>query len=133
MTESVRLEATERTSPAVLAGLTVAALAGAADTAIFIATNPQTALKTGGRAGGSVAGLAVWVLLLAVSSRRWRGPDGRRLAAIGLLLAALAALDGVGLAAIHLAAGVGGLRTVIGAAAGVVALSLALKARRAGH
>jgi Na+/H+ antiporter NhaD/arsenite permease-like protein len=71
-------------------------------------------------------------LLLAMSSRRWRGPDSRRLATIGLGLAALAALDGVGLAVIHLAAGVGGARTLIGAAAGIVVLALALSARRAG-
>jgi hypothetical protein len=77
-----------------------------------------------------LAGLAVWVLLLAISSRRWGGPDSRRLATIGLLLAVLAALDGVGLAVIHVAAGVGGARTLIGAAAGALALTLALKARR---
>jgi hypothetical protein len=113
-----------------LAGLTAAALVGAADTAVFIATDPRTALKTGGRATGSLAGLAVWVLLLAISTRRWGGPDSRRLATIGLLLAVLAALDGVGLAVIHVAAGVGGARTLIGAAAGALALTLALKARR---
>jgi hypothetical protein len=132
MTSSAQVEAPGRTSPALLAGLTAAALVGAADTAIFIATDPQTALKTSGRATGSLAGLAVWVLLLAMSRRRWRGPDSRRLATIGLGLAALAALDGVGLAVIHLAAGVGGARTLIGAAAGIVVLALALSTRRAG-
>ena len=48
MTSSAQVEAPGRTSPALLAGLTVAALVGAADTAIFIATDPQTALKTSG-------------------------------------------------------------------------------------
>jgi hypothetical protein len=132
MTGSAQAEPSSKTSPAVLAGLTAAALVGAADTAVFIATDPRTALKTGGRATGSLAGLAVWVLLLAISSRRWGGPDSRRLATIGLLLAVLAALDGVGLAVIHVAAGVGGARTLIGAAAGALALTLALKARRGG-
>jgi hypothetical protein len=132
VSSTVQLQTSRRASPALLAGLTVAALVGAADTAVFIATDPSTALKTSGRATGSLAGLAVWVLLLAVSGRRWRGPDSRRLATIGLGLAALAALDGVGLAVVHVAAGVGGARTLVGAAAGIAVVALALTTRRAG-
>jgi hypothetical protein len=113
-----------------LALLTAVAAIGALDTGIFIATDPQTALKTSGRATGSLAGLAVWVLLLALSARRWRGSDGNRLATAGLVLATLAALDGVGLAAIHTLAGVGGARTLIGGAAGVAVLCLAVAARK---
>lgn len=116
-------------SSALLACLSAASLLGAGDTALFIATEPQTALKTGGRAAGSVAGLAVWVLLLALSGRRLASGDNRRLATLGVGLAALAALDGVGLAAIHLAAGVGGARLVIGAGAGITVLALAVTAR----
>ena len=127
----MQLQTARRVSPALLAGLTAAALVGAADTAAFIATDPGTALKTSGRATGSLAGLAIWVLLLAVSGRRWRGPDSRRLSTIGLGLALLASLDGVGLAAIHMAAGVGGARTLIGAAAGIAVLALALTTRGA--
>jgi hypothetical protein len=114
-----------------LAILTAAALLGAADAGLFVVTDPQTALKTPGRAAGSLAGLAVWVLLLAVSGRRWLLGDSRRLAAAGLGLALLAALDGVGLAAIHAMARVGGARTLVGAAAGLTALGLAVTARRA--
>lgn len=119
-------------SRALLGYLTAASLLGAADTAVFIATDPQTALKTGGRATGSLAGLAVWVLLLAVSGRRLGGGDNPRLATIGLGLAALAALDGVGLAVIHVAAGVGGARIMVGAGAGIAVLALAVMARSAG-
>jgi len=116
-------------SRALLAYLTAASLVGAADTALFIATDPQTAMKTGGRASGSLAGLAVWVLLLAVSGRRLSGGDSPRLATIGLGLAALAALDGVGLAVIHVAAGVGGARIMVGAGAGIAVLALAVMSR----
>jgi hypothetical protein len=111
--------------------MTAAAAIGALDTGVFIATDPQTALKTPGRAAGSLAGLAVWALLLALSTRRWRGPDSHRLATTGLVLAGLAALDGVGLALIHTAAGVGGARTLIGGGAGVAVLGLAVATRRA--
>src|SRR5258708_39392010 len=119
-------------SRALLAYLAAASVLGAADTAVFIATDPQTALKTGGRATGSLAGLAVWLLLLAVSGRRLAGGDSSRLATVGLGLAALAALDGVGLAVIHVVAGVGGLRIMVGAGAGIAVLALAVMARSAG-
>src|SRR3982074_3182260 len=108
-----------RSASSRLALLTAAAAVGALDTGVFIATDPQTALKTSGRATGSLAGLAVWVLLLAVSARRWRGTDSSRLATAVVALAGLAALDGVGLAVIHTVAGVGGARTLIGGAAGL--------------
>jgi hypothetical protein len=120
----------QRSNLSKLAILSAAALVGAADAGLFIATDPQTALKTPGRAAGSLAGLAVWILLLAVSGRRWRGGDNRRLAAAGLGLSLLAALDGVGLAAVHAMARVGGARTLVGGAAGLTALGLALSARR---
>jgi hypothetical protein len=121
-----------RPSTSRLALLTAIAAIGALDTGIFIVTDPQTALKTSGRATGSLAGLAVWALLLALSARRWRGADSNRLATASLVLASLAALDGVGLAVIHTMAGVGGARTLIGGAAGLAVLGLAVAARRAG-
>lgn len=119
-----------RSAASRLALLTAVAAIGALDAGVFIATDPQTALKTSGRATGSLAGLAVWVLLLAVSARRWGGADSSRLATTGLALAGLAALDGVGLAVIHTAAGVGGARTLIGGAAGLAVLGLAVATRR---
>jgi hypothetical protein len=121
-----------RSASSRLALLTAAAAVGALDTGIFIATDPQTALKTSGRATGSLAGLTVWILLLALSARRWRGSDSNRLGTAALVLAGLAALDGVGLAVIHTAAGVGGARTLIGGAAGLAVLGLALATRKPG-
>jgi hypothetical protein len=110
----------------VLAG--VAAL-GATDVGVFIATDPGTALKTGGRATGSIAGLAVWLLLLAVAGRRLAVEDRPALATATLALGALAALGGVGLAVIHQLARVGGVRTLGGGLLGIAALGLAVAVR----
>ena len=112
-----------------LGALMVVALMGVADVGAFIATNPAVALKNSGRASGSLGGLVVWLLLLGASGRRAAGDDGRRLAAMTLVLAGLAALGGVGLAVVHQLAGVGGWRTVGGAVLGISALGLALAAR----
>jgi len=114
-----------------LSGLTVVALLGAADVGAFIASSPSVALKNGGRASGSIAGLAVWLLLIGASGRRVAADDRPVLATATLVLAALAAFGGAGLAVIHQLAGVGGWRTVGGAVLGITALGLALAARRA--
>src|SRR5258708_20938348 len=94
MRSTAEPDASRPGSRAVLAYLTTASLLGAADTAVFIATDPQTALKTGGRATGSLAGLAVWLLLLAVSGRPLAGGDRSPLAPLRPGLAALPAPDG---------------------------------------
>ena len=112
-----------------LGALALVALVGAADVGAFIATDPSVALKTGGRASGSIGGLAVWLLLVAVSGRRFAADDGRALVQATLLLGALAAVGGVGLAVIHQLAGVGGWRTIGGGVLGVAALGLALASR----
>jgi len=112
-----------------LGALAVVALLGVADVGAFIATNPSVALKNGGRAGGSIGGLAVWLLLLAVSGRRLAADDRKALVQATLLLGALAALGGVGLAVIHQLAGVGGWRTIGGGGLGGAALGLAVAAR----
>ena len=114
-----------------LTALTLAALAGAADQAVFTATQPAVALRGGGRAAGTLAGLAVWVALTGVAAARAGGVSNPPLRRATLPLAAVAAVDGVGLAAIHAAAHVGGWRTAIGAGAGVVVLVLALQLRNA--
>ena len=113
-----------------LVALTVVALAGATDVGVFIATNPAVALKSGGRASGSIAGLVTWLLLASVAGRRVAADDRRVLVQATLVLGALAALGGVGLAVIHQLAGVGGLRTIAGGALGVGALALAVAARQ---
>src|SRR5947209_4212017 len=112
-----------------LATLAAVALVGAADVGSFIATDPGVALKTGGRATGSLAGLAVWLLLLGTTGRRLTGGEGPLLTRATLGLGALAAAGGVGLAAIHQLAGVGGLRTFGGGVLGLAALALALATR----
>ena len=112
-----------------LGALVLVALLGVADVGAFIATSPAVALKNSGRASGSLGGLAVWLLLVGASGRRAAGDDGRRMAAMTLVLAGLAALGGVGLAVVHQLAGVGGWRTVGGAVLGISALGLALAAR----
>jgi hypothetical protein len=114
----------------VLAALAAVALLGAADVGVFIATDPGTALKTGGRATGSLAGLAIWILLLGTAGRRLTGADGTAVRRATLGLGALAAIGGVGLAAIHQLAGVGGLRTIGGGVLGVAALALAVATRQ---
>ncbi len=113
-----------------LGALAALALLGAADVGMFIASSPAVALKNGSRAGGSLGGLAVWLLLLGASGRRLAADDRPGLANLTLALAALAALGSVGLAAIHQLAGVGGWRTVSGALLGISALAVAVAVRR---
>jgi hypothetical protein len=115
-----------------LALLTAVALAGTADLAEFALTEPAVAFKTAGRAGGTIFTLGVWVLLALAAGRTWRSPENSRLGLATVGLGTLAAIDGVGLAAIHLAAGVAGLRPLLGAALGVGSVALALSARKRG-
>ncbi|MFN2463933.1 MAG: hypothetical protein ABR573_08550 [Candidatus Dormibacteria bacterium] len=112
-----------------LGALVLVSLLGAVDVGAFIATSPSVALKNGGRAGGSLGGLAIWLLLLAVSGRRFAAEDRTALVRASLALGSLAALGGVGLAVIHQLAGVGGWRTIGGGVLGVAALALAIAAR----
>ena len=112
-----------------LSALVVVALLGAADVGAFIAASPAVALKNSGRASGSLGGLAVWLLLMGASGRRVATDDRQGMATVTLVLAALAALGGVGLAVVHQLAGVGGWRTIGGAVLGITALGLAVAAR----
>lgn len=113
-----------------LALLTAVALAGTLDVAEFALSEPGVAFKDGGRAGGTLLGLAVWLMLTAAAGRRWRRPDSGRLGLATVALGGLAAIDGAGLAAIHLAVGVGGWRPLVGGVLGVAALGLAITTRR---
>jgi hypothetical protein len=125
----VTIQTVRQTSRARLALLTVVALIGAADVAQFAAVEPGIAFKTSGRAAGTVFGLAVWAGLTLVAGRRWRGVDNSRLSRAALGLSALAAIDGVGLAVVHIAVKAGGLRPLLGATLGVASLGLAVSAR----
>jgi hypothetical protein len=111
-----------------LAVLTAVALAGTLDVATFALVEPSVAFKTAGRAGGTVFALAVWVALTGTAGRRWSRPQSTRLRLATTALAALAAVDGVGLAAVHIAVGAGGIRPVVGAALGLGSLALAVSA-----
>src|SRR5258708_35741152 len=98
MRSTAEPDASRPGSRALLGYLVAASVLGAADTAVFIATDPQTALKTSGRATGSLEGLAVWLLLLAVSGRRLAGGGSPLAGPAGLGMAAIAELARVRLA-----------------------------------
>jgi hypothetical protein len=118
-----------RRSPrAALVALIGVSLAGTADVAQFLATQSSMFTDAPGRAAGSVVGLVAWAALLGVAAGRYAGGERRwsRVATIGL--AGLVAAGSVGLTAIHLKAGVGGLRPIVGGVLGVLALILALAA-----
>jgi len=84
-----------------------------------------------GRAAGSVVGLALWLGLLGVSSARYARGERPGFRAITVGLAGLVAAGNVGLAAIHLKAGIGGMRPTLGGVLGILALALA--SRDVGH
>jgi hypothetical protein len=115
-----------RTANGALIALIGVSLAGTADVAEFLATRSAMFTDAPGRAAGSVVGLVAWAALLGVATLRYaRGEQrGARAATVGL--AALVAVGNVGLTAIHLKAGVGGLRPIVGGVLGVLALVLAL-------
>jgi hypothetical protein len=116
------------TSKAALVALIGVSLLGTADVAEFLATRGTMFTDAPGRAAGSVVGLVAWAALLGVATLRYaRGERrGARLATIGT--AGLVAAGNVGLTAIHLKAGVGGVRPVVSGVLGVLALVLALAA-----
>jgi hypothetical protein len=108
-----------------LVALIAISVAGTADVGEFLATRTAMFTDAPGRAAGTVVGLALWAALLAVATARYtRGErPGARSATLGL--AALVAAGNVGLTAIHLKAGVGGLRPLVGGVLGILALILA--------
>jgi hypothetical protein len=114
-----------------LAALIGVSLAGTVDVAEFLSTRLALFTDAPGRAAGSVVGLALWAALLGVATTRYvRGErPGTGTATIGL--AALVAAGNVGLTAIHLKAGVGGVRPLVGGVLGVLALILAVASRDA--
>jgi len=117
-----------RSARSALLALIGVSLAGTADVVEFLATRSPMFTDAPGRAAGSVVGLVAWAALLGVAAGRYAGGERRwsRVATIGL--AGLVAAGSVGLTAIHLKAGVGGLRPIIGGVLGVLALILALAA-----
>ena len=115
-----------RRSSSILLALIGVSLAGTADVAEFLMTRISVFTEAPSRAAGSVAGVLLWLGLLALSSVRYARGDrpGSRTATVAL--AGLVAAGNVGLTAIHLKAGVGGLRPALGGVLGVLALILAI-------
>jgi hypothetical protein len=101
-------------------------LAGTADVAQFLATRSAMFTDAPGRAAGSVVGLVAWAALLGVATLRYAGGERRGARAATIALAGLVAAGSVGLTAIHLKAGVGGVRPIVGGVLGVLALVLAV-------
>jgi hypothetical protein len=112
-----------------LAALMLVSLAGSADVAEFLVSRTAMFTDAPGRAAGSVLGLLFWLALLLVASIRYTSGDGpgKRRATLGL--AGLVAAGNVGLTLIHLKAGIGGWRPMLGGGLGIAALLLALAAR----
>ena len=95
-----------------------AAVAGAVDSALFLATRTRLFREAPGRAAGTVAGITLWGALAARSVRTGRGRDGALLGLAGANAAANTAL-----LAVHLRHGIAGPRVWLGA--GLAAVSLA--------
>jgi hypothetical protein len=115
-----------RSAKGALIALVGVSLAGTADVAQFLATRSSMFTDAPGRAAGSVVGLVAWAALLAVATLRYAGGERRGARAATIGLAGLVAAGNVGLTAIHVKAGVGGVRPIVGAVLGVLALVLAL-------
>jgi hypothetical protein len=113
----------------VLLGLIGVSLAGTADVVEFLLTRTAMFTEAPRRAAGSVVGLGFWVALLGVATARYLRGERRGLRTATLGLAGLVAAGNVGLAAIHLKAGIGGLRPTVGGVLGILALILALASR----
>jgi hypothetical protein len=110
---------------AALVALIGVSLVGTADVAEFLATRSAMFTDAPGRAAGSVVGLVAWAALLGVVTLRYARGERRGARAATLGLAGLVAVGNVGLTAIHLKAGVGGVRPIVGGVLGVLALVLA--------
>lgn len=109
-----------------LVALMSVSLAGTVDVGQFLATRTAIFTDAPGRAAGSVLGLLFWLALLLLALRRyWNGdtPINRR---VTLALAGLVAVGNVGLTLIHLKAGIGGWRPILGGGLGLAAILLAV-------
>lgn len=100
------------------------ALAGAADTAAFLARRPQLFSEARGRALGSAAFGGLWVALAARAAA-----DGTRSSTASLGLAATVAAGSAAMLAVHLRHQVASPRVFLGAALGAGALADVIRRR----
>ena len=103
---------------------TPAAIAGAADTAAFLAQRPELFAQARGRAFGSAALGVLWVALAATSAAERSRPGAATLALAGAVAAANAAM-----LTVHLRHRIASPRVFAGAALSAVALADALRRR----
>jgi hypothetical protein len=118
-----------RSTKTALLGLVAISLAGTADVAEFLATRTAMFTDAPGRAAGSVVGLAVWAALLGIATMRYARGERPGMSSATLGLAGLVAAGSLGLTAIHLKVGVGGVRPLVGGVLGILALMLAVASR----
>jgi len=102
-----------------------AAVAGTADTALFLLRRPKLFRTAPGRAFGSLGFLAVWSTLAART--QYEGRDSP--APYTVALAATAFGGSAAMLAVHLRHGVAGPRVFLGALCGGVALADCLRRR----
>src|SRR3982074_290535 len=114
-----------RSAKGALVSLIGVSLAGPAVGAEFLATRGAIFTDAPGRAAGSVIGLVAWAALLGVATLRYARGERRGARGATLGLAGLVAAGNLGLTAIHLKAGIGGLRPTVGGVLGILALILA--------
>ena len=99
--------------------LLTAALAGSADTAVFLARRPGLFREAPSRAAGSAAFLAGWGVL---SGLAWRDRHRDRTAPATVAVAGLLFAGNAAMLAVHLRHRIASPRVFIGASAGAVAL-----------
>lgn len=112
-------------------GLLVVCAVGSADIAQFLVGGWASLAPHPSRLGGSILGLALWLLLMFGALLGLRNGALRGIRVGMVCLAAVLALGSVALVPIHLAAGAGGGRAVVGALLALVALALACAQGRA--
>jgi hypothetical protein len=110
---------------AALVALIGVSLAGTADVAEFLATRSAMFTVAPSRAAGSVVGLVAWASLLGLAALRYTRGERRGARTATLGIAGLVAAGNLGLTAIHVKAGVGGVRPILGGVLGLLALVLA--------
>lgn len=101
-----------------------AALAGTADTAIFLAQRPELFAQAPGRAAGSVAFAALWTALTVSAAT-----DGMRSSTRTTVLAAVVMAGNAAMLAVHLRANIATPRVFAGAALSAIALADVLRRR----